>query len=87
MNVRIIKPSIALSQYLEDVVPRSHFYTDVVGNGRHHIISDIYISPCNYSRDPYRDTHFISIVSGFGKVTIKFTSEDCAGVEVRRNGL
>ena len=56
MNVRIIKPSIALSQYLEDVVPRSHFYTDVVGNGRHHIIS-------------------------------KFTSEDCAGVEVRRNGL
>lgn len=84
MNVRIKKPSIALSQYLEDVVPRSHFYTDVIGNGRHHIVSDIYISPCNYSRDPYRQTHFITIVSGFGKVSIEFSDDECSGVEIRR---
>lgn len=87
MIVTIKKPSIALLDYLEDVVPRSHFYTDVQGNGKHHIVTEVYISPCNYSRDSYRDTHFISITTNFGKITIEFTSDECAGVEVRRNGL
>ena len=87
MIVTIKKPSIALLDYLEDVVPRSHFYTDVQGNGKHHIVTEVYISPCNYARDPYMDTHFITIISGFGKVSIQFTSDECAGVEVRRSGL
>ena len=84
MIVDIKNPSIALSDYLEDVVPRSHFYTDIQGNGKHHIITHCYISPCNYSRDPYRQTHFISIVSGFGKVCIEFSDDECSGVEIRR---
>lgn len=87
MIVTIKKPSNALLDYMEDVVPKQHFYTEVQGNGKHHIVNEVHITTDIYHRDPYRQCHYITINGKYGSVHIDFEDSECAGVEVRRSGL
>jgi len=87
MTITIKKPSIALLEYLEDVVPRHCFYTEVQGNGKHHIVNEVHIDCGVYHRDQYKQTHYITITNKYGTIHIEFEDEECAGVEVWRCGL
>lgn len=87
MIVYIDEPERMLYDYLKDNVPKSHFYAEITGSCGRPLIHGVFISPCNYSRDPYKGTNIITITGRFGKTVLEFEDEFCKKVEVRKGGL